>query len=212
MSKPGTWKKYQWDDTNTDRESINEAWVRGIRIKLPGWDGNPKALRGHLRAQGIPEDAICKMDMEDCYQFFMGLANTVTFSTEANTTTGVVTQGDPPQVRQKQSTAPGDATAKLLAALVKFHKYEAGHCAESAHVGCNELGRLAKVESTSTPSKFFRDHFGGWGGYRALCLKEPPGVHIGYKLRSLLGEDASFNPDGLDYASYGGSDPDDPDD
>lgn len=68
----------------------------------------------------------------------------------------------------KRSTQPGEARAKLVAALTRHHHYQDGGCLNLAPIGNNELARLAEV-SESSASGFFRSAFGGHAKYRRFC-------------------------------------------
>jgi hypothetical protein len=73
-----------------------------------------------------------------------------------------------PQLRRKRSTLRGEAEAKLIATLTEHHQYADGSCLNQESVGNNEFAEAADV-STSTASKFFKENFGGYAKYRAVC-------------------------------------------
>ncbi|MCX7428780.1 MAG: hypothetical protein NTW96_24530 [Planctomycetia bacterium] len=62
--------------------------------------------------------------------------------------------------RRKRSTEPGEARAKIVAALTVWHKYENGGCGNTTPIGVNELARLADVGPASV-NRFFNKQFGG---------------------------------------------------
>lgn len=74
----------------------------------------------------------------------------------------------PPATRPKRSTEPGEAHAKLVAALTHHHRYADGGCLNFEPVGCNELARLAGV-SKATAARFFAKYFKGHVHYRYAC-------------------------------------------
>jgi hypothetical protein len=96
-------------------------------------------------------------------------------------------RGKPLVRKRKRSTAPGDARAKLVAALTKHHQYAGGSCLNLLPIGNNELARLAEV-SESTASDFFTTEFKGHSKYKALC-QDTGGLAMALKL--LNGEFAS---------------------
>jgi hypothetical protein len=73
-----------------------------------------------------------------------------------------------PRKQPKRGTEPGEARAKLIAALTKHHQYADGGCLNLAPIGNNELARLATV-AESTASVFFKEKFRGWAKYRLVC-------------------------------------------
>jgi hypothetical protein len=85
-----------------------------------------------------------------------------------------------PTPRPKRSTEPGEARAKLIAALTKHHRYADGSCLNTEPIGNNELARLAGV-SESTASAFFNDKFRGHAKYKVLC-RDPRKLTAALKL------------------------------
>jgi hypothetical protein len=73
-----------------------------------------------------------------------------------------------PATKRKRSTEPGEARAKLVAALTVWHKFADGACLNQSPVGNNELARLAGV-SNHAAHKFFKREFEGHVKYRKLC-------------------------------------------
>ena len=71
-------------------------------------------------------------------------------------------------VKQKRSTQKGEADAKLIAALTRWHKYKNGHCNKMDPVGNNELARLADV-SIGSATNFFKRHFECHKKYKIQC-------------------------------------------
>jgi len=90
-------------------------------------------------------------------------------------------QGKP---RKKLSTQPGEARAKLVAALTKHHRYADGGALHLEPVGNNELARLAGVHP-STASDFFKEKFEGHGKYKKLCQDA---AELAFALKILNGE------------------------
>jgi hypothetical protein len=86
--------------------------------------------------------------------------------------------------KPKKSTQPGEAHAKLVAALTMHHRYADGGALNLDPIGNNELARLAGVDP-STASKFFTDQFEGLARYKRLCLKA---AELAYALKLLNGE------------------------
>jgi hypothetical protein len=74
-----------------------------------------------------------------------------------------------PAPKRKRSTEPGEAQTKLVAALLKHHRYAEGGCLNPEPIGNNALARMAGVDR-STASDFFKNKFLGHEKYRALCL------------------------------------------
>lgn len=70
--------------------------------------------------------------------------------------------------QKKKSTQKGEAKAKLLAGLLKYHNYSDGSCLVLEPVGNNELAKIAKV-STASASRFFEVTFGGYKQYAKRC-------------------------------------------
>jgi hypothetical protein len=85
-----------------------------------------------------------------------------------------------PTPSPKRSTEPGEARAKLIAALTKHHRYADGSCLNTEPIGNNELARLAGV-SESTASAFFNDKFRGHAKYKVLC-RDPRKLTAALKL------------------------------
>jgi hypothetical protein len=73
--------------------------------------------------------------------------------------------------KKKRSTQRGEAKAKLIAALTKYHQYADGGCLNFAPINNNELARLAGV-SPGSASSFFRQQFRGYDQYRVQCRNE----------------------------------------
>ncbi|MGD0897575.1 MAG: hypothetical protein ABR915_07035 [Thermoguttaceae bacterium] len=63
-----------------------------------------------------------------------------------------------PATKKKRSTAPGEARAKIIAALTKHHQYMNGSCLNTEPVGVNDLARQAGVAKSSV-SSFFNKEF-----------------------------------------------------
>jgi hypothetical protein len=63
------------------------------------------------------------------------------------------------RVRNKKSTAKGEAQEKIVPALTLHHKYQNGGCLNEEPIGANELARLADVGQASV-NRFFDKHFG----------------------------------------------------
>ena len=103
-------------------------------------------------------------------------------------------------MKPKRSTQKGDARAKLVAALTKWHNYADGGCLNQEPIGVNQLARAADVAS-STASTFFDKEFKGHDKYTALC-RDASGLVAALKL--LNGE---FAPHDL----YGGRPPNEDD-
>jgi hypothetical protein len=98
-----------------------------------------------------------------------------------------------PTPRPKRSTEPGEARAKLIAALTKHHRYADGGCLNLEPIGNNELARLAGVDR-ATASAFFKQQFGGHGKYKTACADS---ATLTAALKLLNGE---FSP----HCLYGG--------
>jgi hypothetical protein len=86
--------------------------------------------------------------------------------------------------KRKKSTSPGDAEAKLIAALLAYHKYENGSVGNPEPIGNNKLAKQADVVK-ATASKFFKDKFGSHRKYRVNCTDT---VKLGILLKTLAGE------------------------
>jgi hypothetical protein len=71
-------------------------------------------------------------------------------------------------VKHKRSTEPGEAKAKIIAALTAHHQYDNGSCGKLAPIGGNELARVAKV-SQGKVSGFFKEQFGSHSKYKVAC-------------------------------------------
>ena len=72
------------------------------------------------------------------------------------------------QVRPKKSVAPGEAAAKLVAALTKYHKYADGGALNHEPIGNSALARLAGVDKGSATG-FFKREFRGHDNYERVC-------------------------------------------
>ena len=79
---------------------------------------------------------------------------------------------DPKETKQapktKRNTQRGEASAKLVGALTKWHDYANGSCLNLTPVGVRELAELVDVDP-STASDFFKREFKGHKNYEAAC-------------------------------------------
>jgi hypothetical protein len=107
----------------------------------------------------------------------------------ANRPTGLI------RGRKKGTREETGNTTKLIAALVKHHRYADGSCLNEDWVGVRELTRLAGVKSTSTTSEFFDKWFnkgkkGGHRQYKIICRDT---MALIVSLKSLNQEFAPWN-------------------
>ncbi len=86
--------------------------------------------------------------------------------------------------KQKRSTEPGEAKAKIIAALTAHHKYEKGSCLHGEPIGVRVLASQADV-SIGSVSEFFAEQFGSHANYKAACREA---AMLGNSLRMLNGE------------------------
>lgn len=89
-----------------------------------------------------------------------------------------------PAVKSKRGTAKGEAREKIIAAITLHHKYENGCLGNSEPVGNNALARAAGGVAQSSVSAFFKKEFGeeqGHAEYKALCVRNPPGLLLWLK-------------------------------
>jgi len=91
--------------------------------------------------------------------------------------------------KSKRSTVKGETEDKLIAALTMHHKYDDSSVLNYEPIGVNELGRKAKVAS-STASVFFNKKFSGHGKYQQYCINSKIGT-------SLKAMNEGFSPDEL---------------
>jgi hypothetical protein len=89
---------------------------------------------------------------------------------------------------RKRSTERGEGREKLIAALIRHHKYEDGGCLNLEPVGNNELARQAEVDQ-ATASAFFTREFKGHRNYKVVCA-DAGGLVAALKL--LSGEFAPY--------------------
>jgi hypothetical protein len=79
-----------------------------------------------------------------------------------------VTAQDPQVRKAKRSTAPGEARAKLIAALTLHHGYASNGCLNPTPIGVRALAEKADVSKDSAFC-FFKKEFDGHLKYRAAC-------------------------------------------
>ncbi|MAT68934.1 MAG: hypothetical protein CMJ58_05365 [Planctomycetaceae bacterium] len=72
----------------------------------------------------------------------------------------------------KPTTGPGDAVAKLKAALTLHHKYSNGSVKNPDPIGCRKLADKAQV-SDGAASEFFKRQWGNHAKYKAACRDLP---------------------------------------
>lgn len=94
------------------------------------------------------------------------------------------TAGDQVKPRSKRSTQPGEARAKIIAALTKHHRYDDGGALNLEPIGNNKLAELAEVDK-STVSDFIADAFESRNGYLSACRSAS---QLAVSLRILNGE------------------------
>ncbi|CAN5183071.1 hypothetical protein BH11PLA2_BH11PLA2_07720 [soil metagenome] len=70
--------------------------------------------------------------------------------------------------KSKKSTERGEGRAKLIAVLLKHHRYADASCLNMDPIGNNVLAKVAKV-SPSTASTFFTKEFESHVKYRKIC-------------------------------------------
>lgn len=92
--------------------------------------------------------------------------------------------GEPNARRGRSTTAPGDASAKLTAALLAHHKYADSSVLNTDPIGNNELARQVGV-ANGAASGFFKREFEGHRKYKAAC--RDPAV-LAQQLKALAGE------------------------
>ena len=91
----------------------------------------------------------------------------------------------------KKSTEPGEARAKILAALGAHHDPQAGSCLEWEPLGVRQLADKEKVAPSSVTG-FFTQEFGdenkkrGHARYKGACKRKDP--ELPRKLIELIGE------------------------
>lgn len=98
-----------------------------------------------------------------------------------------------PTFRSRRTTQPGEASAKLIAALAAHHGYDQGRCSNYEAIPNNALARLAEV-SRSTASEFFKKAFGevqasGHLAYQIACRDQHT---LDLKIRRTLREEAMY--------------------
>ena len=98
---------------------------------------------------------------------------------------GVTKAGVPPQ-KPLYVHQSGEASIKLISALLTHHQFDEGYCGNYVPIGCNNLAVMAGVGKT-TSHEFFRRAFNGHKKYISICKSNDPSDLVG-SLKKAIGD------------------------
>ncbi len=108
--------------------------------------------------------------------------------------------------RKKRSTAKGDARAKIIPALIAWHKYDNGRCGNFDSISAVKLASNEYADvSEGSVSGFFKVAFGGYSGYVGACNQRQT---LETKLQAMNGDFATIKTVGRAVQGEGGRDDD----